>query len=158
MTYKNNKVKDFLYEQESYLIRGACFEVWKEFKGMFKESVIEKALTIALKNKKLKVETQKRIDIYFQEEKVGTYVPDIIVNGCVLIELKSKLILTKQDEEQFWKYLKGSQYKLGFLINFSPTGLVIKRIVYDKVRNQRTSANNQRTNQRQISGQNKIKR
>jgi hypothetical protein len=32
-------VKDFLYEKESYDIRGACFDVWKQFKGMFKESI-----------------------------------------------------------------------------------------------------------------------
>ena len=64
MVKNKTKVKDFLYEQESYLIRGACFEVWKEFKGVFKESVIEKALIIALKNKKLKIETQKRIDLF----------------------------------------------------------------------------------------------
>lgn len=134
-----NRVKDFLYEQESYAIRGACFEVWKEFGGAFKEKVIEKALIIALKNKRLKIETQKRIDIYFQEQKVGVYVPDIIVENNIIIEIKSKPFLTKQDIEQFWKYLKGSQYKLGFLINFSPTGLVIKRVVYDKIRNKRIS-------------------
>lgn len=128
-----------MYEQESYAIRGACFEVWKEFGGAFKEKVIEKALVIALKNKRLKIETQKRIDIYFQEQKVGVYVPDIIVENNIIIEIKSKPFLTKQDIEQFWKYLKGSQYKLGFLINFSPTGLVIKRVVYDKIRNKRIS-------------------
>ncbi|MDP3935349.1 MAG: GxxExxY protein [Candidatus Giovannonibacteria bacterium] len=129
-----NKVEDFLYEQESYLIRGACFDVWKEFKGMFKESIIDRALTIALESKGLMVESQKRIDVYFKDKKVGTYVPDKIVNHNILIELKSKPFIVKQDIEQFWKYLKGSEYKLGFLINFSPTELQIKRIVYDKVR------------------------
>lgn len=129
-----NKVNDFLYENESYLIRGACFEVWKEFKGMFKELIIDRALTIALKGKGLKVESQKRIDIYFQGEKVGTYVPDKIIDDIILIELKCKPFIIKQDIEQFWKYLKGSKYKLGFLINFSPTALVIKRVVYDTVR------------------------
>lgn len=137
-----NKVSDFLYERESYLIRGACFEVWKEFKGVFKESIIDKALTIALAGKGLKVESQKRIDIYFRNKKVGTYVPDKIVNNIILIELKSKLFLTKEDIEQFWKYLKGSEYKLGFLINFSPTKLQIKRVVYDTARQK--SASNQR--------------
>lgn len=126
MNQGGKKVKDFLYEQESYLIRGACFAVWKEFGGAFKESVIEKSLVVALKNKKLKVQTQKRIDIYFQEVKVGTYIPDIIVENKIIIEIKSKPFINKQDKEQFWKYLKGSQYKLGFLINFSPTGLDIK--------------------------------
>ena len=129
-----NKVNDFLYEKESYLIRGACFEVWKEFKGMYKESVIDRALNISLEDKGLKIESQKRIDIYFKGKKVGTYVPDKIINDIILIELKSKPIILKQDIEQFWKYLKGSKYKLGFLINFSQTGLTINRIVYDKAR------------------------
>jgi len=129
-----NKVKDFLYEQESYLIRGACFDVWKEFKGMFKESVIDKALTISLEERGLKVESQKRIEIYFKNKKVGTYIPDKIVNDIILIELKCKTFVLKQDIEQFWGYLKGSQYKLGFLINFSPTKLEINRVVYDTAR------------------------
>lgn len=128
------RVYDFLYEKESYLIRGACFEVWKEFKGLFKESVVDKSLTVALEYKGLTVESQKRIDIYFQEKKVGAYVPDKIINGIILLELKAKAFITKQDVEQFWKYLKGSPYKLGFLINFSPTKLDIKRVVYDKAR------------------------
>jgi hypothetical protein len=32
-----NKVENFLYEQESYHIRGACMDVWKQFKGMYKD-------------------------------------------------------------------------------------------------------------------------
>lgn len=98
---------------------------------MFKEAIIDRALNIALESKGLQIESQKRIDIYFLGKKVGTYVPDKIVNGITLIELKAKSFLTKQDVEQFWKYLKGSEYKLGFLVNFSPTKLEIKRIVYD---------------------------
>ncbi|MEK7161565.1 MAG: GxxExxY protein, partial [Patescibacteria group bacterium] len=129
-----NKVQDFLYEKESFAIRGACFEVWKQFKGMFKESVIDKALTIALQDKGLHVESQKRIDIYFRGQKVGTYVPDKVVEDKILMELKSKEFVTKQDLETFWNYLKGSEYKLGFFINFSPTKLEIKRVVYDSAR------------------------
>lgn len=141
-----NKVQDFLYEKESYLIRGACFDVWKEFKGIFKESIIDKALTVALRDRGLSVESQKRIDIYFKSNKVGTYVPDKIIDSVILIELKSKSFILKQDIEQFWKYLKGSNYKLGFLINFSPNKLEIKRVVYDTARS--ASASDQRTNQR----------
>lgn len=127
-------VKDFLYEKESYKIRGACFDVWKSFGGAFKEKVIDRALTKALEKRGLRVENQKRIDIYFEGEKMGTYVPDKIINNCILLELKAKQFLTKQDIDQFWKYLKGSQYKLGFLINFGPNKLTIKRIVYDTAR------------------------
>jgi len=128
-------VKDFLYENESYKIRGACFDVWKSFGGAFKEKIIDRALTKALEKRGLKIDEQKRIDIYYEDEKIGTYVPDKIINNCVLLELKAKQFLTKQDIDQFWKYLKGSQYKLGFLINFGPNRLTIKRIVYDTARN-----------------------
>jgi len=88
-----NKVKDFLYPQESFQIKEALFG-----------------------------------------EKVGTYVPDLIINDCILVELKAKPFLTKEDERQFWYYLRGSQYKLGFLVNFSTQKLEIKRRIYDKAR------------------------
>jgi GxxExxY protein len=128
-----NKVKDFLYEKESYLIRGACLEVWQSFGGVFKERIVDKSLSIALKEKGLEVEDRKRIDIYFREEKVGTYVPDKIVNSKILLEIKCKPFLHKKDIQQFWYYLKGSEYKLGFLINFGEK-LTIRRVIYDKAR------------------------
>src|ERR1700690_36430 len=122
-------VKDFLYEKESYEIRGACFDVWKQFRGMFKESIVDNALTIALEKRGLTVECQKRINIYYEGKKVGTYVPDKVINNIIILELKSKPFVNKRDEATFWNYLKGSEYKLGFLINFSPKRLEIKRVV-----------------------------
>jgi GxxExxY protein len=91
-----------LYEKESYEIRGACFWVWKEFGSAFKESVVENALVEELKRRKLKIEKQKRIDIFYRGKKVGVYIPDIVVNGVIIIELKAKPILMKQDIKQFW--------------------------------------------------------
>jgi GxxExxY protein len=129
-----------IYEKESYLIRGACYEVWNEFGGAFKENVIEKALLIALKDKGLNIENQKRINILFRGKNIGTYVPDIIVNDIIIIELKCKPFLAKGDIDQFWKYLRGSKYRLGFLINFSPNGLEIERRAYDTARDKRASA------------------
>lgn len=127
----------WLYQKETYQIKGACFWIWKEFCSAFKESVIEKALIEELKKRGLKVENQKRINIYYQDKKVGAYVPDIIVNDSILIELKRKSFLTKQDKQQFWHYLRGSKYKLGLLINFGDNKLEIKRIVYDQARNRK---------------------
>ncbi len=123
-----------LYEDSSYKIRGACFELYKKFGGAFKESVINKALVTELEIRRLQVEIQKRIDIFYKGKKVGVYVPDIIINNEILIELKVKPFLTKEDEKQFWYYLRGSKYKLGFLINFGSNNLQIKRRVYDKAR------------------------
>ncbi len=65
--------------------------------------------------------------------------PDKVVNEIIIIELKSKPFLTNGDIKQFWHYLKGTEYKLGFLINFG-NKLEIKRVVYDSVRSQSASA------------------
>lgn len=135
------KVTDFLYEDESYKIRGAAFEVWKNLKGLFRERIVENALKKELQEKGLKVETQKRIDIYYKGIKVGVYKPDMLVNDAIVIELKVNPFITKDDERQFWYYLKGSNFRLGFLINFGPRKLEIKRRIYDKAR---LSALNQR--------------
>ena len=121
-----------LYKDESYKIRGACFKVYDALGGGIQEKVIERALLKELLAKELEVKTQVRIDIFYQGEKIGTYIPDLVVNDKIVIEVKSKPALTKEDEKQFWGYLKGSKYKLGFLVNFSPQELIIKRFIHTK--------------------------
>lgn len=123
-----------LYEDITFKIRGACFDVWKKFGGAFKEKVVDNALTIALENKGLQVKNQVTIEVQYEGKKVGTYRPDKIVNDLVLLELKCKPFLTTEDKRQFWLYLQGSQYKLGLLINFGTKNLEIERRVYDEAR------------------------
>jgi len=131
-----------LYKEITYKIRGGCFEVWKKFGGAFKEKVVDNALTIALEKRELKVVNQPRINICFENKKVGIYQPDKIINDLVLLEIKCKPYLTREDKRQFWLYLKGSKYKVGLLINFGTKKLEIERRVYDKARSKipRTSA------------------
>lgn len=130
---KKNMSK-LLYAEISYQIRGACFWIWKEFGSAHKESIVDNALSLELKRRGLKVEDQKSLNIYYQGKKVGTYRPDKIINEAIIIELKTKPYLTKQDVKQFWRYLKGTNYKVGFLINFGEK-LEIQRVVYDSARN-----------------------
>ena len=124
----------FLYKEETYKIRGACFKVWKEFGGAFKESIVDKALTEELLKNNLKVEDQKRIDIFYNNKKIGTYIPDKIINSSIILELKCNPFITREDKKQFWHYLKASLYKLGLLINFGSKNLEIFRRIYDKAR------------------------
>jgi len=119
-----------LYEDESYKLRGACFDVYNALGGGIKEKIIERALVKELESRDLEVLSQARIDVLYNDERVGTYVPDLIINGKIMCELKSKPFLAKEDEKQFWGYLKGSKYKLGFLINFGPQKLTIKRFIH----------------------------
>ena len=119
-----------LYPNLSYKIRGSCFKVWKQFGGAFKEKIVENALAIEFEKRQLHFFTQKRIDVYYDSKKVGTYVPDFVVEEKIILEIKRKSFLTKQDIHQFWNYLRGTKYRLGFLINFGDRELEIIRRIY----------------------------
>lgn len=105
------------------------------FRNTQKETIYQKALAEELKIKNLTVEREKQLSIYHLGKKVGIYTPDLIVNGAIVIELKSKPFLHREDIRQFWYYLKNSEYKLGFLINFGEHyGVKIVRKAYDTAR------------------------
>ena len=126
---------ELLYKQESYIIQGGAFEIYKQFRNRHKEKVYQRAYYSYLKDKGLQVEKEKQIPIYFNNKKVGIYTPDLVVNDTIFIELKCKPMVTKDDIKQFWYYLKASNYKLGYLINFgSLKGVQIIRRVYDTAR------------------------
>lgn len=128
------KVQAFLYGKQSYAIRGACFDVWKAFGGAFKEAVIERSLRKAFVKRGLTVECQKRLPVRYEGEVVGTYQPDFVIDDCILVELKCKPMLMRGDRQQFWQYLKGSKYRLGFLVHFGSNRLDVQRVVYDQAR------------------------
>lgn len=135
----SKKIK-LLYERESYLIRGACFELYKELGCGHKEVLYQRGLFEKIKIAGFTVEREKRIPVIVETKKIGEYVPDFIVNEKIVIELKASVGLTKHDIYQFWQYLKITNLKLGFLINFGkPGGVEIIRRVYDTAR-QRFSA------------------
>jgi len=124
-----------IYEKESYKIRRAVFDVYRELGCGHKETVYQKALYLLLLKEKLNIEKEKRLPVIFEGVNVGTYIPDFLVEKMIIIELKAKPFITKEDTKQFWHYLKSTEYKLGFLINFGePGGVQIIRRVYDTAR------------------------
>ncbi|MBI4084665.1 MAG: GxxExxY protein [Candidatus Levybacteria bacterium] len=140
---QNKTQKHFLFKEESYLIRGACFSLYKKFRNTQKESVYQKSLLLELTNKGLQAVREKQLPIYHLGVKVGVYAPDFVVNGAIIIELKAKPFIHKEDLQQFWYYLKNSEFSLGFLVNFGePNGVKIIRRVYDNTQNRLNNTRN----------------
>lgn len=95
----------------------------------------QRSLAAELSQRGLKVEREKSLPVFYLEKKVGIYIPDLLINDSIVIELKAKPFLHKEDSQQFWYYLKNSQFRLGFLVNFGePNGVKIVRRVYDTAR------------------------
>lgn len=124
-----------LYKQESYIIQGIAFDIYKKFRNRHKEKVYQESFYQGLINKGLKTEKEKKITVSFDGKKVGSYIPDLVVEDKIMIELKVKLYITNEDKKQFWYYLNNSEYKVGYLINFGASdGVQIIRRVYDTAR------------------------
>ena len=77
---------DLLYKEESYLIRGVAFDIYKQFRNSHKEKIYRDSFFLGLLGKGLKPEKEKRLDIFYNNKKVGTYVPDLVVNDEIFIE------------------------------------------------------------------------
>lgn len=116
----------------SNLIIGAAINVHRKIgPGLF-ESVYEECLSIELYKLNLKLERQKKIDLIYKGENLGTaFKADIIVEDSVLIELKSVEKLHEIHYTQTYSYIKLLNIKLGLLINFNESLLKngIKRVV-----------------------------
>lgn len=126
-----------LYEELTYKIRGAFYEVYNTMGPGFKEEIYHNALAKELRLKKISFEEKKRLTVTYKGEKVGIYEPDFIIDEKVLVEIKSLLAMPKIFETQLYYYLRGSEYKLGFLVNFGADKLDIRRRVYETARNLR---------------------
>lgn len=116
----------------TYKIRGSIFSVYKELGPGLLESVYEAALIYQLRNDGLYVESQKKIDVYYD----GKLLPvdfrlDIVVEDKVIVELKSVEMLKDLHKKQLLTYLKLSGRKVGLLVNFNTADLTnnIVRIV-----------------------------
>jgi GxxExxY protein len=86
----------------------------------FLEKVYENAMAIALTSMGLKVEPQVEILVYFQNQVVGEYYADLVVNDVVIIELKAASRLLPEHEAQLLNYLRATPYEVGLLLNFGP--------------------------------------
>ncbi len=130
-----------LYEDLTYKIRGAVFQVRKKIGLGHKESIYQQALEKEFKDLQFNFEKEKSIDVIYDGKKIGVYRPDFIIEDKIILEIKALPFIGINEERQVWTYLKGSNYKLILLVNFSSQDVFIKRIVYDAARNsQRESA------------------
>jgi GxxExxY protein len=114
----------------TYSINGAVFEVNRVLGSGFLEKVYENALLKELNDRGLRAESQVPINVLYKETTVGEYVADLLVEGKVIIELKTVDHLDKIHEAQLMNYLKATGIPIGLLVNFKHSKAEIKRIIF----------------------------
>jgi GxxExxY protein len=112
---------------------GVFYEVYNELGHGFLESVYEKSLEVALSSMGLKVCCQIEIPVSFRGQRVGIFSADMLVEDCVLLELKAARALDSSHQAQLLNYLRATEIEVGLLLNF---GLKpeFKRLIFDNPR------------------------
>jgi GxxExxY protein len=121
------------YEDITHKIIGAAYKVYNQLEFGFLESVYHKAMLIELAKYDLKVESEKPLNVFYDDQVVGDFNADLFVENTILVELKSKQNLAKGHEVQLVNYLNCLRKEIGLLINFGPSGVEVKRKYRDPV-------------------------
>ena len=120
------------HEEITQVIIGCAFEVMNELGTGFLESVYERAMLLALRQKGQSVVTQHPIKVMFRGECVGDFFADLLVEEKVIVELKAVKALTPEHQAQIINYLIATGIDVGLLINFGKPRLEYKRFTRSK--------------------------
>jgi GxxExxY protein len=119
---------NYLHSDITGLIIKAYFKVYNSLGYGFLEKVYEDAMAIELKKLGLLCEQQKPIEVFYENQVIGTYFADLVVNDLIIVELKSAETLCQAHEAQLVNYLRASKIEVGLLLNFGKEPQHKKRV------------------------------
>lgn len=121
-------MEEYLYKEKTDRILSAFYEVYNALGYGFLERVYQNALYQELNRKGFICEAQKQIKVYYKGKEVGEYYADILVDKCIILELKACDRLCKEHELQLINYLKATDIELGLLLNFGEKPQVRRKV------------------------------
>jgi GxxExxY protein len=111
--------KEFLYKELTSDILDAAFKVHNALGCGLLEKVYGNALAWEMELRNRKVEAQREYRLVYRDKEVGLYYADLVIEGSVIVEVKSVESLDDIHRAQLINYLKLSGLRVGLLINFA---------------------------------------
>jgi GxxExxY protein len=110
---------------------GAAQKVSSRLGCGFLEKVYENSLMVELARKGLQVEQQRLVHVTYEGVIVGDYIPDLVVEDSILVEVKAVTGLDAIHRRQCINYLRATGYRICLLLNFGQPRLEVKRLVWN---------------------------
>jgi GxxExxY protein len=120
----------FPHKEITEAIIGAAFDVHNELGYGFLHKVYQRALQVELARRGHTAEWERRINVRYKNVIVGDYDADLIVDDCVIVEIKVAPQYDKRDEAQLLNLLKATGVKVGMLINFGRYKVEHRRFIF----------------------------
>lgn len=126
---------NFKHSEITDKIIRSFYQVYNTLGFGFLEKVYENALMAQLIEDGLFTVKQTPIKVYYKERMVGEYYADLIVENCIIIEIKAAEGIVEEHELQLINYLKATEIEVGLLLNFGKKP-EIRRKVYSNEKKQ----------------------
>jgi len=97
----------------------AALELHRALGPGYLESIYRRGMLVELQKRRLDVETEKIVEVWYRGELLGTHRVDLIVQGLVVVELKAVERLEPVHRNQMVASLKSTKLRAGLLINFN---------------------------------------
>ena len=117
------------HEEPSGKIIGAAMTVLNALKPGLDEKLYENALVLELRAQGLQVEQQRQYPVHYRGQLIGTLIPDLIVDGKVIVDPKVVSDFNENHIAQMIGYLAVTGLELALLMNFKEAKLAWKRVV-----------------------------
>jgi GxxExxY protein len=122
------------------IIIKAFYNVYNQLGYGFLEKVYENSLLIELRKSELECVAQHPIEVFYDNSKVGFYIADIIVNNCVIVEIKATEAICEEHEAQLTNYLKATDVEVGLLLNFGKKAEFKRKVFSTEYKNLKKSS------------------
>jgi GxxExxY protein len=97
----------------------------------FLEKVYENSLIVELEKLGFHIEQQARIQVFYENRVVGDYIPDLLAENSILVEVKAVVALERAHRQQCIHYLRASGHRVCLLLNFGRPMLEVRRLVWN---------------------------
>jgi GxxExxY protein len=109
-----------LHQDLSQRIIDIFYQVYAELGHGYLEKVCQTAMVIALNEAGLAVVERMPFEVWFRGRLIGQFFADLVVNGIILVEIKSTSALRPWDDAQAINYLRASSLEVALVMNFGP--------------------------------------
>lgn len=110
------------------IVIGAAMNVLNKLKPGLDEKLYERALIIELAKHNVRCEQQRQYDVFYDGQLIGTLIPDLIIDGRLIVDPKVVSEFNDSHVAQMLGYLNITGLKTALLLNFKYANLGIKRV------------------------------
>jgi len=135
----NADYQDYKYTELTERIIKIFYKVYNKLGYGFLEKVYENAMVIECRKEEIPFNAQSAIKVHYDNEIIGEYYADLLVDNKVIVEIKAAKSLTEEHEAQLLNYLKATNIEVGLLLNVGPEPKV-KRKAFDNLRKNNLSS------------------